>query len=148
MKPTSSIQASQQRRSVARGGGLAALVLACGALGSAAPALAEQAAPKYPSSIVVIGHSGGTGFDSTAPLPKAWGFRKKMAAWNRNVWATGDNPQVKSVYSRVLARNPAVKGNNFNLAWPETDVSGLLRQAQRAVLLKPTPELVVVHSVD
>ena len=54
-------------------------MLACGALGSAAPALAEQAAPKYPSSIVVIGHSGGTGFDSTAPLPKAWGFRKKMA---------------------------------------------------------------------
>lgn len=148
MKPTSSIRHSHHRRSVARGGGFAALVLACGALGSAAPALAERAAPKYPSSIVVIGHSGATGYDSTAPLPRAWGFARKEAVWKRNVWATGDNPKVKSVYSRVLARNPAVKGNNFNLASGETDVSRLLRQAQQAVLLKPTPELVVVHSVD
>ncbi len=147
MNPTSSIRQPHHRRSVARGGGLAALVLACGALGSAAPALAEQAAPKYPSSIAVLGASAATGYNSS-PLPRAWGFRKKTAAWNRNVWATGDNPQVKSVYSRVLARNPAVKGNNFNLAVPESDVSGLLTQAQKAVLLKPTPELVVVHSGD
>lgn len=140
---------TSNRHAVPRSAGFALLaLLVFGGLGSAAPALAERAAPKYPSSMVVLGHSGATGYDSTPPLPKAWGFRRKMAAWNRNVWATGDNAQVKSVYSRILARNPAMKGHNFNLAWPDTGLTGLLRQAEKAVLLKPTPELIVIHAMD
>ena len=147
MQPRYSLKRS--RRHVVRSAGFALLaLLVCGGLGSAAPAFAERSAPKYPNSIVVLGHSGATGYNSTAPLPKSWGFDQKTAVWNRNVWATGDNPKVQSIYSRILARNPAIKGHNFNVAKPYNGVTGLLRQAQRAILLKPTPELVVLHGLD
>ena len=132
MQPRYSLKRS--RRHVVRAAGFSVLaVLLCGGLGSAAPAFAERSAPKYPNSIVVLGHSGATGYNSTAPLPKSWGFDQKTAVWNRNVWATGDNPKVQSIYLRILARNPAIKGHNFNVAKPYNGVTGLLRQAQRAI---------------
>ncbi len=117
-----------------------AMALTGGALAGGSPALSQTAAPSYPNSIVAIGHSGLTGYDSDRP--------RDPARWRHNSWATGDNPTVNSVYSRVLAKNPAVKGNNFNLAINGSNVASLLLQARKAISLKPTPDLFLVQSVD
>ena len=61
---------------------------------------------------------------------------------------TGDSPAVQSLYSRILARNPAIRGNKFNLAINGADAASMLLQAKKAVGLKPTPELVVVQGID
>ena len=98
----------------------------------------RSAVPAYPSSLAVIGHSGATGYDSD-PV---------RARWSHNSWVTGDNPLVKSLYARILARNPAVRGHKFNLAINGSNVASLLLQARKAVTMKPTPELVVVQSID
>ena len=57
-------------------------------------------------------------------------------------------PAVQSLYSRILARNPAIRGNKFNLAIGGADVASMLLQAKKAVGLKPAPELVVVQGID
>ena len=86
----------------------------------------------------MIGHSGATGFDSD-PV---------RARWSHNSWVTGDNPAVNSLYARILAHNPAIRGQKFNLAINGSDVTSLVLQARKAVTMKPTPELVVVQSID
>jgi hypothetical protein len=55
---------------------------------------------------------------------------------------------VQSLYSRILARNPAIRGNRFNLALGGADSASMLLQAKKAVGLKPAPELVVVQGMD
>jgi hypothetical protein len=72
---------------------------------SAATAPDETDSP-YPDSIVVLGHSGATGANSD----------NRGVDVKANSWATGTNPEVESIYLRVLALNPAVEGNNTNLA--------------------------------
>jgi hypothetical protein len=103
-----------------------------------AATLAPAGTANYPSSIVVIGHSGATGYDSD-PL---------RSRWSHNSWVTGDNPAVRSLYLRILGHNPAIKGNNVNLAINGSKVASLLQQARKAAGLKPAPELVVVQSID
>jgi lysophospholipase L1-like esterase len=51
-----------------------------------------------------------------------------------NSWSTGTNPQVNSIYQRVLARNPAIGqiGHVANYATTAVSVSDLPRQAQLA----------------
>jgi hypothetical protein len=90
----------------------------------------------YPNSLVVIGHSGATGYDSDTDRSR----------WSHNSWVTGDNPAVKSLYLRILEHNPAIKGNNFNLAINGSKVDSLLLQARRALTRKP--DLVVIQSID
>jgi lysophospholipase L1-like esterase len=46
-----------------------------------------------------------------------------------NSWSTGTNPQVNSLYQRILARNPAIAGNVANWATTAVSVSDLVRQA-------------------
>jgi hypothetical protein len=106
---------------------------------SAAPAgAAHTNAPTYPDSIAVIGHSFATGEGVSGPRA----FRI------RHSWITGDVPAVQSLYSRILARNPAIRGNKFNLAINGADVASMLLQARKAITMKPAPELVVVVSMD
>ena len=45
-----------------------------------------QASDKYPNSIVVLGHSGATGYDSDPKAPETDA--------TQNSWATGDNPEI------------------------------------------------------
>jgi hypothetical protein len=105
----------------------------------AAPAVGTRtAAPTYPDSIAVIGHSFATGEGVTGPRA----FRV------RNSWITGDTSAVQSLYSRILARNPAIRGNKFNLARGGADVAEMLLQARKAITMKPAPELVVVQGID
>jgi len=54
------------------------------------------------------GHSNATGEDSDPAQPHA--------VIRANSWATGTNPAVSSIYLKILAKNPAIKGHDFNLA--------------------------------
>jgi hypothetical protein len=88
---------------------VAALLAACsssagggpGAASRSTPAPVAQASDKYPNSIVVLGHSGTTGYDSDPKAPETDAVQ--------NSWATGDNPAVDSIYLRLLALNPAAR---------------------------------------
>ena len=103
-------------------------------------ASADGTSSSWPDSIVVIGHSGATGYNSDPAKPN-------LDA-PENSWATGTNPAVNSVYLRVLTMNPAVAGHNFNLATDGATVDGLIGQARNAVALVPLPELILVQTID
>lgn len=100
----------------------------------------SSATAGYPSSIAVLGHSGATGEDSDPSQPHV-----EIRA---NSWATGTNPAVNSVYLRILAKNPAIKGHNFNLAQAGATVHELIVQAHEAVALTPKPQLFLVQIMD
>lgn len=102
---------------------VALLVIACETPDRRDP---DGAPPKpvkgYPSAMVALGDSLTAGFGSClAPT-----------ACPRNSWSTGEGTQVLSHYRRVLAVNPAIKGNNRNLAVPGATVADLPRQATAA----------------
>jgi hypothetical protein len=90
--------------------------------------------------MVVLGHSGATGYNSD---PQAPGTDA-----HRNSWATGDNPAVQSVYLRLLALDPAIKGHATNLAVDGSDVSALPAQVDAALQVRPVPQLFLIGSVD
>ncbi len=121
---------------------LGALVASC-LLAAAAAQAAEHsatvagAATRYPNAIVVLGHSAAPAYGSDPAHP----YRDAP----ENSWATGTNPAVNSVYSRILAVNPAIKGHNINLARDEVTLKNLAAQARKAVTLTPKPELVLVE---
>jgi lysophospholipase L1-like esterase len=94
----------------------------------------------YPSSVVVLGHSGTTGAGSDPDNP--------MADIRENSWATGTNPEVDSVYQRIVAENPATKGHVANFGIDGSDVNSLLDQAALAAEVTPAPELVLIQSID
>jgi hypothetical protein len=89
---------------------------------------------------VAIGHSGLTGYDSDPDAPGTDA--------TANSWATGTNPDVDSVYDRILAKNPAVKDHAANFAIDGSDVVSLLDQEKQAAAVTPTPELVIIQSID
>jgi hypothetical protein len=99
-----------------------------------------QASDRYPNAIAVLGHSGATGYDSDPRAPETDA--------RQNSWATGDNPEVNSIYLRLLALNPAVRGHNTNLAVAGTGVDELAGQADQALATKPIPELFLIQNVD
>ena len=101
---------------------------------------AAAAPGTYPSSIVVIGHSGATGYNSDPQSPGSDA--------RQNSWATGTNPAVDSIYRRILARNPKIRGHAYNLAVDGSGVTDLVNQARGAVSLPTPPELVLVQTVD
>jgi hypothetical protein len=128
---------------------LCALLASCSAAGgtgsgtatTTAPASAAGQAPgQYPNAVVVLGHSGATRYDSDPKAPETDA--------RQNSWATGDNPAVDSIYLRLLALNPAVRGHNTNLAVAGTGVNELAGQADQALATKPLPELFLIQSVD
>ena len=107
---------------------------------SSPPVAAGATSTPLPDSMVVIGHSGATGYNSDPNDPNRDA--------TENSWATGTNPDVDSIYERLLAMNPAIEGHNVNLAQDGSDVDDLVTQAQAAVRLDPKPDLVLVQSVD
>ena len=125
-------------RSRVIGGGAGLLTLCTLLLVSSAPSANTYVG--YPSSIAVLGHSGATGENSDPTQP---GVEVRA-----NSWATGTNPAVNSVYLRILAKNPAIKGHNVNLARGSATVHVLVRQAQRAVALEPKPDLILIQIMD
>lgn len=92
---------------------LLACVLLAGTFGAAqAPALAAPPSPTSqlvnpPNSVAVLGDS----------ISVATGISVIPSATQpASSWATGTNASVNSVYSRLLAINPAISGNNYNQA--------------------------------
>ncbi|HST15187.1 MAG TPA: hypothetical protein VLJ44_10090 [Gaiellaceae bacterium] len=55
---------------------------------------------------------------------------------------------MNSVYRRILARQPAIKGHTYDLAVSGSDVNDLLPQAREAVSLPKKPGLVLIQTVD
>jgi hypothetical protein len=94
----------------------------------------------YPNSIAVIGHTTAAGYHSD-PANLA-------ATIKANSWATGTNPLVNSLYERILANNPTIRGHNVNLSDINAVMGDARSQAGRAVVLKPLPDLVVMQVLD
>jgi hypothetical protein len=108
----------------------------------AAPAVSagRQGAAGYPNAIVVLGDGGAAGHASNP----AHTFQDAP----ENSWATGTNPAVDSVYSRILALNPAARGHAVNLARDDLSTAGFTAQTHRAIALDPKPDLVIVELGD
>ena len=102
----------------------------------------EQAAAysTYPDAIAVIGHSGSTGENSD---PKQPGVEVR-----ENSWATGSNPKVNSVYRRILAKHPQIKGNNYNLGRGGATVRDMAALAGSLAQFSPKPQLVLIQIGD
>ena len=92
----------------------------------------------YPDSIAALGHSAVTG-EGTEP-----GVGEVKA----NSWATGTNPQVESIYLRVLAEHPGIEGHAVNLGQGSADVTSLAAQARTLIGEEPQPELVLIATLD
>jgi lysophospholipase L1-like esterase len=123
--------------SCSSGSGAAKPGLSPGARSStSAPALSTR----YPNSVVVLGHSGTTGANSD---PDQQGSDARQ-----NSWATGDNPEVDSIYQRLLAVNPAVRGHNSNFGIDGSTVNNLEAELVQALAVKPLPDLFMIQEVD
>jgi len=90
--------------------------------------------------MVVLGDSSAIGENSDPGRPGA--------IVRANSWATGANPAVNSLYRRILAHNPEIRGHNFNLAEPGGTVTMMAVEAKKALRLRPRPDLFVIQVMD
>jgi hypothetical protein len=112
-------------------------------LASAAPR--HEAA--YPSSIAVLGTATAAGWGAEPAHP--------FALAPQDSWATGTNRAINSIYTRLLAVNPAIKGHNVNLTLSDNalvsaghELEDFAVEVNRAVRLKVKPDLVLVQVID
>ena len=91
---------------------------------------------KYPASLVAIGGGDAVGSGADPAHP----YRDTPA----DSWVTGTNPAVDSIYSRILAANPALHGHAYNFSSDNTGIDDLGRLVGRALKLSPQPELVII----
>jgi lysophospholipase L1-like esterase len=119
---------------------LALLALACKDPGrdpNANPA-GKPGPAKLPSSMVALGDS----------ITAGYGTCLTLAACPRNSWATGDGSLVNSHYKRILAGNPAIKGNATNLSTAGATVDELPGQAAAAVGHRPEYVAILIGAND
>jgi lysophospholipase L1-like esterase len=98
-------------------------------------------------SIVVIGHSGATGYESDEGTVDA-SARQNAADGRENSWATGTNPAVDSIYQRLVAKSPEYSGHQFNLAADGATVTDMISQADYLAQVHPAPAVVFVQGGD
>jgi lysophospholipase L1-like esterase len=102
---------------------LALVGLACkaeGGGGSGGPR--PTPARGFPSSMVALGDSLTSGYGSClAPV-----------SCPRNSWSTGDGSRVRSHYRRIVAENPAMRGNARNVSQAGVSIGALPGQATTA----------------
>jgi hypothetical protein len=113
---------------------------ASGATPTAAPVTAREWSRGYPSSIAVLGHSGSTGESSDPDRP---GVEVR-----ENSWATGTNPEVDSLYLRILEHNPAIRGHNTSYSEGGATIDEVADQAARLLEADPIPDLIVIQVLD
>lgn len=94
----------------------------------------------YPSSIAVLGHSGSTGENSDPDQP---GVEVR-----ENSWATGSNPEVNSLYLRILKRNPAIEGHNASYSESSAGIDQVAAQADRLLAHDPNTDLILIQVMD
>ena len=130
--------------------GLAALTAAsCGSNSGAASAAANTAPASPPSGttsashpprgIIALGHSALTGENSDPQSPGVPALQ--------NSWATGTNPAVDSIYQRLAAVDPTVRGHAVNAAAGGAPANSLVGQATQALSVVPTPRLVIIEII-
>jgi hypothetical protein len=88
----------------------------------------------------VLGHSGTTGYDSDPDIP--------LGDARENSWATGNNPQVNSIYQRLLADHPALEGHATSLGMDGSVVHDLEWQTDDLLRLDPLPDIVIIQTID
>ena len=88
--------------------------------------------------MVAFGHSGLTG-EGTA------GFEEPAPG---NSWATGDNPDVNSVYLRLTAVRPETEGHVANTAMGGSPSLQLMQQVETAMQRVPYPALAIIQTID
>jgi hypothetical protein len=98
------------------------------------------AAVETPSGVIAIGHSGLTGENSDPNRP---GQEAR-----ENSWATGTNPEVNSIYQRLIAVRPETEGHVANTAQAGAPAALLAGQADAALAQVPTPALVIIQTID
>ncbi len=98
------------------------------------------AVPEEPTGVIAIGHSGVTGLNADPDRPD-------ISAGELS-WATGDSPEVDSIYSRLVAVDPSHEGHVSNRAANGSTVADLSTQWHRAVGEVPNPALVLIMSMD
>ena len=97
-----------------------------------------SANPRYPSSMAALGDSITLGFGSCL-VP---------TACPRNSWATGNGTLVNSHYKRILAANPAIRGNTHNFAATKATAADLTGQATAAVTAKVEYVTILIGAND
>ena len=117
-----------------------AVTLAAIAAAAVAAGAGSARVVAYPNGMVVLGHSGATGFASDPAHP---GRDART-----NSWAAGTNPAVRSIYQRILAVNPAIRGHNPNFAQDGATLKELAGQIRHAIALRSKPQLVLVQIGD
>lgn len=121
---------------------LAIFALACEGESGAGPGATPTATPTeargFPSSMVSLGDSITAGYGSCAVY----------VACSRNSWSTGGSEDVNSHYARILARNPAMKGNARTFSVPGAEAADLPAQAASAVSAEPEYVTILVGAND
>ncbi len=120
---------------------LAVFALACDGAGNAAPEptrTSAKPAAGYPASMVALGDS------ITAGLGSCLAY----VACTRNSWSTGGTDAIESHYSRILAKNPKIKGKAVNLAEPGAEADALVGQARQAADRKPQYVTILIGAND
>lgn len=93
----------------------------------------------YPDSMAVIAHSAATGEGTVPPT---------SADTKENSWATGTNPEVNSIYQRILAENPDIEGKALNLAVGGATMADMVGQAQGLSSAETAPDLILIQTID
>ena len=104
------------------------------------PETTLPATGEAPVGVIAIGHSGLTGENSDPSRP----FEPAL----ENSWATGTNPEVNSVYLRLVEVHPETEGHVANTADGGAVALTLACQAGMAMGIVPTPELVIIQTID
>ena len=93
-----------------------------------------------PVGVIALGHSGLTAENSDPAKPGQPALE--------NSWATGTNPDVNSIYLRLIGVHPETKGHVANTAVGGGLATQLTSQAKEALSIVPTPELVIIQTID
>ena len=93
-----------------------------------------------PVGVVALGHSGMTGYQSDLLRPGADA--------RSNSWATGTNPEVRSIYQRMVAALPQTADHVANVSGDGEMADGLADQVDEALAIVPTPRLALIQIMD
>jgi len=129
---------------------LAVLTAASCGSSSGPASTAANTAPASPSSgstsashplrgIIALGNSRLTGENSDPQRPGE--------AALQNSWATGTNPAVDSIYQRLAAVDPTMRGHAVNAAGVGAPTGSLVGQAITALGVVPNPRLVIIDII-
>lgn len=95
---------------------------------------------RFAEGVAVLGDSISTAKNSDPARPEQDS--------RENSWATGTSAQVQSIYSRLVAVDPAARGHAVNLAVDDSGIDGVIEQARRLVQHPRDRELVLLQGVS